>query len=236
MLLNKEFLLNEWGVCSNFEREVKDFPQLRYRNNEFSPLFMTKLIDCVYAIEDNYKFKTSLMLYWGFSGEDEKGKMFIGNRELTTGGNTPKPILTGFELLAKLKENRLKVSGNRPGNRVGIIPTGDKNGVAFALYNFNETDDNFTIADTTTVVLTNLEPSKKYKLTSYLLNQKVNNSYFSWINAGSVAITSQLPTNWPKQFSNYISERAEFESDANGMLKLDYNMFRHSMQLVVLNK
>jgi xylan 1,4-beta-xylosidase len=235
-VLDKEFLLDEWGVCSNFEREVKDFPQLEYRNNEFSALFMTKLIDCVYAIEDNYKFKTSLMLYWGFSGEDEKGKMFIGNRELTTGGNTPKPILTGFELLAKLKENRLKVSGNRPGYRVGIIPTGDKNGVAFALYNFNETDDNFSIADTTTVVLKNMNPSKRYKLTTYLLDQKTNNSYSSWMNTGSVAVPAHLPSNWQKQFANHIFETAECESDANGTIKLVYNMYRHSMRLVILNE
>jgi xylan 1,4-beta-xylosidase len=234
--LDKEFLLDEWGVCSNFEREVKDYPQLKYRNNEFSPLFMTKLIDCVYAIEDNYKFKTSMMLYWGFSGEDEKNKMFIGNRELTTGGNTPKPILTGFELLSYLKENRLKVTGNRPGNRVGIIPTGDKNGVAFALYNFNETDDNFSFADTTTVILRYLEPSKKYKLTTYLLDQKTNNSYFNWINAGSVAVPNQLPIHWQNQFTNHISETAEFESDANGTLKLDFNLYRHSMRLAVLSK
>lgn len=235
-LLDKDFLLDEWGVCSNFDREVKDFPQLKYRNNEFSPLFMTKLIDCLYAIEDNYRFKTSLMLYWGFSGEDEKGKMFIGNRELTTGGNTPKPILTGFELLAKLKENRLKVMGNRPGNRIGIIPTADKSGISLALYNFNESDDDFGKSDTIRVVLKNLKPSTSYSLSGYLLDQKTNNSYCNWLNAGSVIKPELLPANWQEQFQNHKVENSKIQTDKSGTIELNNILFRHSMKLVVITE
>jgi hypothetical protein len=55
-----------------FKKAQAQYPQLEYRNNEFSPLFMTKLIDCLYALEDNYDFKTSMLLYWGFSWEDQK--------------------------------------------------------------------------------------------------------------------------------------------------------------------
>ena len=96
-------------MSSNYYRQVKDYPDLEYRNSEESALFLAKLVNSMYQIEDNYDFPISLLLYWGFSWEADEDEFFVGKRELTTAGDIPKPIQTGFELLARLKEDRLSV-------------------------------------------------------------------------------------------------------------------------------
>jgi len=109
-LKEKEFHINEWGMSSNYFRTVKDYPDLKYRNNHESALFLVKLVNSLYQIEDNYNFPTSLLLYWGFCWEADEDDFFAGKRELTTAGNIPKPIQTGFEMLARLAESRIKVT------------------------------------------------------------------------------------------------------------------------------
>lgn len=231
---NVEFHLNEWGVCSNFNREVKDFPQLEYRNNEFSPLFMVKLVDCLYTIETNYKLKTSLMLYWGFAGEDAKDVLFIGNRELTTGGNTPKPILTGFEFLSKLASNRVKVIGNTPGERLGIIPTSDNEKTAILLYNFNETDDDLDRSDKILLTVEGLKANQAYQIEEFLMDRKENNSYSKWKAIGSPAKPAELPVDWKSQLSKLESSVRSSKTSANGVLSLDNSLQRHSMKLIMI--
>ncbi len=110
-LKDVEFHLNEWGMSSNFQKTVADFPDLHYRNSEESALFLVKLVDCLYAIEDNYDFPTDMLLYWGGAWEAEKDEFFMGHRTLTTAGNIPKPIQTGYEMLAQLGVNRIEVDG-----------------------------------------------------------------------------------------------------------------------------
>lgn len=229
-----EFHLNEWGVCSNFERTQAQFPQLEYRNNEFSPLFMTKLIDCMYALEDNYDFKTSLMLYWGFSWEDQKNEMFTGNRELTTGGHTPKPILTGFELLAKLQPERLKVRGNTPGKRLGIIPTIGSKIMAFIVYNFNETDDDLSKTDQLRIDVKSLIPDTRYKYKIYRLNREYNNSYSEWLKIGAPSVPGKLPADWPEKVNNLEFENKIISSDLSGTLSFNIILPRHSLKLFII--
>ena len=231
---NVEFHLNEWGVCSNFNREVKDFPQLAYRNSEFSPLFMVKLVDCLYTIETNYKLKTSLMLYWGFAGEDVKDVMFIGNRELTTGENTPKPILTGFEFLSKLASNRVKVTGNTPGERLGIIPTSDNEKTAILLYNFNETDDDLDRFDKIGLTVEGLKANQTYQIEEFLMDREKNNSYSKWQAIGSPAKPSDLPVDWKTKVTKLESSVHKSKTSANGVISLNYALQRHSMILLLI--
>ncbi|PRD47746.1 GH39 family glycosyl hydrolase [Sphingobacterium haloxyli] len=229
-----EFHLNEWGVCSHFERTYAKHPQLEYRNNEFSPLFLTKLVDCLYAIEDNYDFKTSLMLYWGFSWEDQKEKMFLGNRELTTGGHIPKPILTGFEFLSMLQRERLKVHGIYPGKRLGILATKGEKSLAFIVYNFNETDDDLSLTDSVLVNLEKLQPNRKYNTKVYHLDREHNNTFTQWKQAGSPLNPNQLATEWFDHARSLSFTGHLLGADKEGNMTVGIELPRHSMQLYII--
>ena len=81
-LKGTEFHINEWGMSSNFFRTVKDHPDLVYRNNEESPLFLVKLVNSLYQIEDKYNFPITVLLYWGFCGESDANEVFTGSANL----------------------------------------------------------------------------------------------------------------------------------------------------------
>jgi xylan 1,4-beta-xylosidase len=237
-----EFLLNEWGLCSNYDRTVDKYPQLVYRNNEFSPLFMVKLVDCLYALADNYGMKTSMMAYWGFCGEAARNVMFAGNRDLTTGGNIPKPIMTGFEMLSMLGENRLKtknaVMGERfaQGERYGIIPTKDEGRIVFIVYNFNETDDDLGRIDHVKVALSNLPPGTVFKWNEILLDDKHNNSYSLWVANGCPADSSSLSLDFMKKVNGIgITGTGTVVCDEKGIVTMTIPLKRHSMKLFELN-
>ncbi|MBE6929098.1 MAG: hypothetical protein E7463_02360 [Ruminococcaceae bacterium] len=134
-----ELMLNEWGVVSNYERCVADHPPLELRNSEYSALFMMKLVDSILELREKYDFNITMLLYWGFAGEDFFGKMFNGNRCLTTKGNICKPIQTAHELLSKLGD-RLVKTDMVPGADEGTIAAADGNSVQALVYYFNECD------------------------------------------------------------------------------------------------
>ena len=49
-----------------------------------------------------------MLLYWGFR-EADANEVFTGKRELNDiAGNIPKPVQTGFEMFAQLKESEFK--------------------------------------------------------------------------------------------------------------------------------
>jgi NAD(P)-dependent dehydrogenase (short-subunit alcohol dehydrogenase family) len=58
-------------------KTVKEFPELEIRNSEYSALFMLKLADTIIEIREKYGLNISMMLYWGFSNEDNLGLMFF---------------------------------------------------------------------------------------------------------------------------------------------------------------
>lgn len=181
-----EFHLNEWGVCSHYQKTSEEFPALEYRNSEFSPLFLTKLINCLYAIEDIYKFPTSMLLYWGFAWEDYRGTLFNGNRSLTTAGHLPKPIQTGHEMLSMMGEERLKVHGPNPGGTFGVFAT--RTGIRelqFIVYNFNELEDAPQGEDWIDIRLEGLAGAKCLEMKAYRLDREHHNTYREWQKQGS---------------------------------------------------
>ncbi len=238
-----QFLLNEWGVCSNYERPVSQYPQLVYRNNEFSPLFMVKLVDCLWALEDNFGFRTDMMAYWGFCGEAARDEMFTGHRDLTTGGNIPKPIFTAYEMLARLGPERLAVKPLAvdgyfvQGVRYGVIPTRSADGLSLIAYNFCETDDNLTLVDPVGVRFSNLPAGAKYEWSEVLLDDRTNNSYAEWIACGSPADPSKMPASLRRKTAGLnVTARGSATVGPDGVLSLDIPLKRHSMKLLELKK
>jgi xylan 1,4-beta-xylosidase len=237
-----EFHLNEWGLSSRFRRTSQQFPELEYRNNHLSALFMTKLVDNMFALNDNKKeLNVDLMLYWGFTWEAERGRQFSGNRELLTGGGIGKPILTTYEMLARLQDQRIRVKGYQTGERFGIIATtntdiqAQQNGkkLSFIVYNYEEADDNLNKVDNISIALSGLI-GKSVTWQSYLLDAKHNNSYQLWLDAGQPAI-NELSDALIEQ-SNNLQQTNQGQLTINqGESTLDISLKRHSMILIQAN-
>lgn len=181
-----EFQLNEWGVVSNYERTVKEFPALEIRNSEYSALFMFKLTDTIIEIREKYGLNISMMLYWGFSNEDNLGLMFNGNRALTTHKNVCKPIETAHELLSMLRGD-FAVTNVRPGADEGVIASACENSADALLYYFNDYDAERKFPERSYSVSFQGLSDGKYKLEIFTLDDTHNNTYRLWQRLGSPA-------------------------------------------------
>jgi len=231
-LKDVEFHINEWGMSSHFQKTVAQYPDLHYRNSEESPLFLTKMVDCIYAIEDNYNFPTTMLLYWGGAWEAEKDEFFMGHRTLSTAGNIPKPIQTGYEMLAQLGDKRLKVDGPRIGGRLGILATkSSKREIQLIVYNYNETDDNLTISDELQIKLSGLK-NGNYSIKEYALDRENNNTYREWQRQGSPKTSKDADLySLNKAAELSVSTSSEVITD-NGEIELGMKISRHSMKLI----
>ncbi len=237
-LKGTEFHINEWGMSSNFFRTVKDHPDLVYRNNEESPLFLVKLVNSLYQIEDIYNFPITVLLYWGFCGESDANEVFTGRRELTIAGNIPKPIQTGFEMLAQLKKKRIQVLRHKKDSRFGVLATKSDNGeMAIIAYNYNETDRGGENMEKVTLKFKGLKPNSTYHVKQIKLDQNNNNTYSAWEKAGSPAFLSKAKITKLKDVAYLDSRQKEdFVTDNNGNAKVEIEMATHTMQLLDIGK
>lgn len=234
-LKNVEIHLNEWGLSSHGDSKFVDqYPQLEYRNSEVSALFLVKLVDNLYAINDNYDFPTDLMLYWGAWFNAATGPIFWGSRDLMTSGDVPKPILTGYEMLAKLGDERLKVNGPKPGGRFGVIATKSGNQVQLLAYNYNETDDHLEEKDPVELAVTNLPVGKDFAVEEYWLDRTHHNTYRAWEAMGKPAANEEVIKQL-KQVAELSPDKTYQISDAEGKVVLKAAMPRHSMRLYVVH-
>jgi xylan 1,4-beta-xylosidase len=233
-----EFHINEWGMASNYYRTVKDYPDLEYRNSEESALFLVKLVNSLYQIEDNNKFPTSLLLYWGFSWEADEDEFFVGKRELTTAGNTPKPIQTGFEILAKLEDQRLQVQREQKDNRLGVLATKSPSGqISLIAYNYVEDEKELNKSDELVLNFNGLQPNTSYQFIETSLDRTNNNTYTTWKAMGEPASSVGLNLS-PLQRAGQLTPtgKGDFMTNAKGEGQLKLNLQRHSMRLVQLNE
>ena len=237
-LKGTELHINEWGMSSNFFRTVKDHPDLIYRNNEESPLFLVKLVNSLYQIEDIYNFPITVLLYWGFCGESDANEVFTGKRELTIAGNIPKPIQTGFEMLAQLKKKRIQVLRHKKDSRFGVLATKSDNGeMAIIAYNYNETDRGGENMEKVTLKFKGLKPNSTYHVKQTKLDQNNNNTYSAWEKAGSPAFLSKADITKLKGVAYLDSRQKEdFVTDNNGNAKVEIEMATHTMQLLDIAK
>ena len=230
------FHLNEWGLSSNYFRTVADYPDLEYRNSISSPLFLFKLVDALYQIEDNYNFPTSMLLYWGFSWEADENEFFTGKRELLTEGNTPKPIQTGFEMLAQLQPQRLEVVKDKKGSRFGLIATRSEEKIVLLVYNYQESDGEKVVGnDRINIQLSGLKNKLEYKVESIILDSKNNNTYQAWLSMGSPK-SSELIDLMPLQKAASIDITSEFDLKTNGQgeMNFDMNLKRRSAHILII--
>ena len=233
-LKGTEFHINEWGLSSNYFRTVNDYPDLNYRNSEESPLFMAKLVNSLYQIEDNHKFPISMLLYWGFCWESDEDEFFVGKRELTTAGDIPKPIQTGFEIMAKLQTNRLKVKNNNTPEKLGILATkSESDQISFLAYNYNETAEDLLKTEAVEVELSGLKKNQSFVLKETLLDSEHNNTYNAWLKAGKPTKASGNDISQIRSAANLKTTVTHtFKSDESGNAKIKLILKEHSMVLL----
>ena len=236
-LKGTEFHINEWGLSSNYYRTVAKYPDLEYRNSISSPLFLFKLVDALYQIEDHYNFPTSLLLYWGFSWEADEDEFFTGKRELLTAGNTPKPIQTGFEMLAQLQPKRLKVVKSKKSSRLGMIATRSEEKMVFLLYNYEESDgEQVSGNDIINIQLSGLENKFSYKVESIALDEKSNNTYQSWVTMGRPKNSKSIDLAPLKTAATLdATQHFELQTNAGGEVNFDINLKHRSAQILVIH-
>ncbi len=191
-----------------------------------------KLVDCLYAIGDARDFETAMLLYWGFCGEADQASAFLGQRELTTVANIPKPMLTGFELLAKLGENRLSVTGPQPGGRTGLLPARTDDTIQLLLYNYSEADTELTVEDEIEVALSNLS-GRTFVFEGYHLDRSHNNTYRAWEGQGAPDRLDQSQIDDLKQASELKPTTGGTVDIVDGCVETSFRLERHSAFLIV---
>jgi|GEM_PF-322918 len=237
-LRGTEFHINEWGLSSNYARTVNDHPDLAYRNTRESALFLVKLVNSLFQIEDNYQFPISLLLYWGFSWEADEDEFFAGKRELSTAGNIPKPIQTGFEMLAKLGEQRLRVERSAKDNRLGILATrSEGDSIALLAYNYDEYDQHKDKCERLVVDIIGLEANTGYDLTETSLDKTNNNTYTTWEKMGRPPASRKMDLRLMEQAGNLRpTGQHAFLTDSQGAAQIELTLEPHSMKLIQISK
>ena len=177
-----------------------------------------------------------MLLYWGFTWEADENEFFVGKRELLTAGNTPKPIQTGFEMLAQLLPKRVNVVKDKKGGRLGLMATKSTNKIALLLYNYQESDgENPEGSDNVYIKLTGLKKNLRYTVESIALNDKNNNTYQTWRSMGSPENADGIDLS-PLKTAGVLRVTHQFEIKANekGEGKIDMVVDRSAATLMIL--
>jgi xylan 1,4-beta-xylosidase len=195
---------------------------------------MVKLVDCLKTIESAYGFRTELLLFWGACFNASMPEFFIGSRDLTTAGNVPKPILTGWEMLTRLGGSFLPVEGPMVGGRHGLLAAKDERGIQLLVYNFNETDDDEGREDVIEIALDGLS-ARAYAVCETRLDRHHHNTYREWERLGS-------PVKADERTVAVLMATAELQPDnrfcleaTGGCARLSVRIPRHGMVLFELS-
>ena len=178
------FHLNEWGICSMYEMTREESPEVSLlRDTEFSALFFAKLVASLYTLREQYRFCPALMLYWGFSFEAYNGRLFHGERSLTTAGDLPKPILTAMELFEKTGDRVLKTDGTKNGGSLGLLATAGDGTLQLVAYHFDEQDPYGAAPREVSISVDGLT-GQRVRFACYTLDRD-STAYAEWVRQGS---------------------------------------------------
>jgi hypothetical protein len=197
-----------------------------------------KLVNALFQIEDNYQFPISLLLYWGFSWEADEDEFFAGKRELTTAGNIPKPIQTGFEMLANLGEERLLLESPANNSRLGILPTRSQDKtISLIAYNYEEADLDTEKGDSLFLDISGLKANTAYEIMETSMDQTNNNTYSTWEKMGRPPTSRNIDLGpLEKAGSLKPTGQQSFRTDSRGSVELGFLLHRHSMVLMQITE
>ncbi len=235
-LRNTEFLLDEWGVISNYERSSKDYPSLEIRNSEYSALFAVKLVDCIRTLRKNYNLPLTMMLYWGFCNEDVNNTLFNGNRSLTTAHHICKPIQTAHEFLAMMGETALPVEGIKSGSDEGALAAGCGTDTQVLVYYFDEYDAERKLPPRSyRLKFQDLEEGT-YKLAVYTMDDTHHNTYRLWQRMGAKENLSKSELELIHKEQELAPDTEETIEVKDGSFAYETELSSVSMKLVTMTK
>ena len=125
------------------------------------------------------------MLYWGFAFEAYNGRLFNGERSMTTAGNLPKPILSAMELFEKTGDTVLKTDGVKNGGPMGLLATADAASgktVQLIAYHFDEQAPEDGTPREVSISIEALD-GREVSFECYKLD-RTNSTYGEWVRQG----------------------------------------------------
>jgi len=200
--------LNEWGVCSNYEKTAAEFPPLEIRNSEYSALFFIKLADSIRQIRRKWNLPIEMLLYWGLCLEDDRRTPFAGNRDLMTFPHLPKPILSAYELLARLGKDEPEIRIESRSCAVGILAGKSENSVQLLLYSFSELDFELEMPDTDCRVMLEGLEAGTYELRCTRLDREHHNTYRLWQSGASERVLQDAAALLPDSTETVVIDNA----------------------------
>jgi xylan 1,4-beta-xylosidase len=239
-LKDTAFHLNEWGVCSHYERNSIDHPPLALlRDSEFSALFLVKLVDSLLQLRCNYGMNIDMLLYWGFCAEDSLGRPFNGNRSLTTACHVVKPIQTAHEMLAFMDDTFLSCEGIHTGGALGALAARGKGRYQVLVYHLNELEAVENKPEKTSlagnITFSGLEPGM-YRVEIVVMDNNSHNTYRLWQCMGSPRNIETMDTRALRECGN-IRPVWKFDTIVSGgTLLLPVNLAAQSMRLFLISK
>jgi xylan 1,4-beta-xylosidase len=175
-----------------------------------------------------------MLLYWGFAWEDDEDEFFAGKRELMTAGHTPKPVQTGFELLACLGPERLEVERIGGEHQMGILASrSDGDTLAMIVYNYLESDPLKGETQTLQIEFSGLRRNGEYLFSEIPLDRTNNNTYFAWKAIGKPASSRGIDLSTLNEAANLtVTDSYVIQANRKGNARLKLDLERHSMKLL----
>lgn len=117
-----EFVVDEWGACTNGDREMTEFPELEFRETpKFAAYFMNMIAQYIHSEEI---IPSILMIC--LSGQHTMKAEFEGFRNFFSLSFIKKPIYNAHILASKLHESILEFSSDV--ENLAVIPTKNDDG------------------------------------------------------------------------------------------------------------
>lgn len=230
----KEIIVDEWGASSRGFENWDTVPEVVYRDNEYHPAFLAKLVHDYILGTAKMKIPISMMMIC-LSGQHDLVKDFEGYRSFFTLNFFPKPIYNGYALLSKLGDQLLDCEISDPNGNLGVVPTTDIDGNVKVLLFYMEENPKKQLTNLKIKLrVKNLHGS--YTLTHYRIDHTCSNSFTKWLELGRPENPDQLQRemiNNAGKLSLYYPEEVlenctEYEEDII--------MSANSVSMLVLNK
>ena len=117
-------LLNEWDIDVWSPGGIHDLPGFSFRNTSYFPVFLIRTVKEMLDLCDREEINVELITQWTFYFHGFR--CFEGTRSLVDPMGIRKPLFNGFELLARLGDERLPVTTDdtakdiAPGQEAGM--------------------------------------------------------------------------------------------------------------------
>lgn len=236
------FFNDESDIVWDGNRGVKYKSWLNFRNTEYAPVFMCKMIN-TYAdvVEDELGMNLAIVdsdnchLTW-------ETELFSGNRsQMTPLGPAPctdiikKGFFNAGCMLGKLGNSRIVLHSddNEFGDKYGVLATCYDDSYAFLIWNAEDGLASDMNERRISLTLKNMD-TDYYKII-YRIDQTHSNAYHTWCNLGRpLCLTKENIRELRETDSLYVEPNSEILHRENSVLTFDMPM--HSSVLVVLTK